>query len=138
MPLTGIRISIDTMHLSGMPCTVFLLILCRSLGQLANARLLSEEHHKSSSDDGYEVLHPHHRPRHAPSEVDLFKNTFSQIYSSRTWGEGGRGSGPGSSLAATEVTRAIVRTVVANYSISTMIDAPCGKLPVEQAQVLAI
>ena len=41
------------------------------------------------------------------------------------WGKGGEGSGPGSTIDFTANARVILRSVV-EYSINTMLDAPCG------------
>ena len=54
---------------------------------------------------------------------------FSQIYDNKIWSNEGRGSGLGSSKRATVVTMSIIRTVAANYSLETFLDAPCGKHP---------
>lgn len=55
------------------------------------------------------------------------EDRFNQIYAGRGWGTAGRGSGPGSSLQATTVTRAILRTVIAKMRLHSMLDAPCGE-----------
>lgn len=58
--------------------------------------------------------------------VDTVQEKFNSIYANKVWGQYGRGSGLGSTPAATTVTRAILRTVVAKYRLHSILDAPCG------------
>lgn len=54
------------------------------------------------------------------------KAVFENIYNNLLWGEGGEGSGAGSTIDFTANARMILRSVVDEYSINTMLDAPCG------------
>jgi len=59
---------------------------------------------------------------------EKLKNTFNQIYKNKFWGQEGGGSGLGSSLAYTSITRNIIYTVVKKYEIKSILDAPCGAM----------
>ena len=60
-------------------------------------------------------------------ETEDAKVRFANIYITRQWGHDGRGSGVGSTVQVTELTRSVVRLVMANYSLHSLLDAPCGK-----------
>lgn len=54
---------------------------------------------------------------------------FTSIYKSRYWNPGGSGesaSGEGSTLAITAKARAAIESVVREFGITSMLDAPCG------------
>ena len=91
---------------------------------LCNRHLLETE---GAIEPGKAHIHIKTHHHHSEEELERFKSTFNGIYSDKKWGEGGRGSGSGSTLAVTELTRAVLRVVATNYSIQTMIDAPCGE-----------
>ena len=54
------------------------------------------------------------------------KQTFERIYAQRMWGQEGGGSGPGSSIPYTEVTRDILFNFIVENNIRSVVDAPCG------------
>lgn len=54
------------------------------------------------------------------------KNKFELIYKNLLWGDYGDGSGPGSTINYTIHVRSILRQVIEEYSIKSMLDAPCG------------
>ena len=56
----------------------------------------------------------------------IVKSEFENIYKSHKWGQEGAGSGSGSTINYTISVRAILRQVIDEYSIESMLDAPCG------------
>ena len=56
----------------------------------------------------------------------LVKNRFENIYKNRIWSDLGGGSGAGSTINYTDSVRSILREVINEYSIESMLDAPCG------------
>jgi hypothetical protein len=60
------------------------------------------------------------RPARPANEV------FTEIYESRTWGDGPSVSSDGSSLEQTERWRAEVPALLARLGVESMLDAPCG------------
>jgi hypothetical protein len=61
------------------------------------------------------------------TEADMsIKKTFQEIYKHRYWSQAGDGSGPGSSLGYTLVTRNILYEVIKKYRIKKFLDSPCG------------
>ena len=60
------------------------------------------------------------------SKDPLVKNRFERIYKNRLWSDAGDGSGAGSTISYTDSVRAILRQVIDDYSIESMLDAPCG------------
>jgi hypothetical protein len=52
------------------------------------------------------------------------KEAFEAIERERRWGE--QKSGPGSTLDATRIPREIIARIVADYRITSILDAPCG------------
>ena len=76
-----------------------------------------------ADNKGYPRLRAHQPD---DQEDNQLKSTFSNIYTHDLWGKSGRGSGSGSSIPVTELTRAAIRITAANYSLHSMIDAPCG------------
>jgi hypothetical protein len=54
------------------------------------------------------------------------KRTFETFYAKKVWSAAGRGSGAGSSMAATESARKIILDIIREYGIKCMVDAPCG------------
>ena len=56
------------------------------------------------------------------------QRTFQSIYRDKLWTEEGRGSGPGSTREATQITVAIIRLLAATLNASSLVDAPCGEL----------
>ncbi len=54
------------------------------------------------------------------------KETFERIYAQQVWGPDGGGSGLGSSLSYTAVTRKVLFDFVVSHNISSIVDAPCG------------
>lgn len=63
-------------------------------------------------------------PADTPDQV--VKNKFDNIYKKRYWGKEGDGSGAGSTLHETQSAREIILDVIDEYSIRSMLDAPCG------------
>ena len=59
---------------------------------------------------------------------DIFKKRFKEIYEKKFWGDVGGGSGPGSTLAYTVITRDILYKVIKKYKINSILDAPCGAM----------
>lgn len=59
-------------------------------------------------------------------QTNKTKAVFETIYANFLWGKSGEGSGPGSTIDFTANARAILRNIVDEYSINTMLDAPCG------------
>ena len=51
---------------------------------------------------------------------------FSEVYSRRTWGVDGGGSGSGSTLHATHGVRDILHDFFKRNNVSTLADVPCG------------
>ena len=73
----------------------------------------------------------HRQRRHPAADVSVnedFQKGFEAIYSEKSWGEDGGGSGAGSSPVATSNTRGILRTVVNKYELHSLVDAPCGAM----------
>ncbi len=56
------------------------------------------------------------------------QDEFQKIYKHFIWGPGGGGSGEGSTVNYTTMTRSIISNVIRNYSIKSMLDAPCGAM----------
>jgi hypothetical protein len=54
------------------------------------------------------------------------KKTFERIYADKSWGNEGGGSGPGSSISQTTVTREILYEFITKNGITSIVDAPCG------------
>ena len=54
------------------------------------------------------------------------KATFEHIYTVQAWGGDGGGSGLGSSVSYTAVTRKVLFEFIESHHISSIIDAPCG------------
>ena len=61
-----------------------------------------------------------------PRPNENLKQKFNYIYEKKFWGPQGDGSGPGSTLEYTRLTREIIYKVVNKYKINSMLDAPCG------------
>jgi len=53
---------------------------------------------------------------------------FDEVYKSQRWTAEGGGSGSGSSVGITARIRSIIRTVVNQYQVRTLVDAPCGAM----------
>jgi hypothetical protein len=56
----------------------------------------------------------------------LVKSKFEWIYNNYFWGNASEGSGHGSSIEYTRNCRQILIDVILEYSIKSMLDAPCG------------
>ena len=56
------------------------------------------------------------------------QNEFQNIYKHFIWGPDGGGSGSGSSVNYTTITRSIISSVIQKYKIKSMLDAPCGAM----------
>ena len=54
-------------------------------------------------------------------------DAFNSIYSKRTWGNSGGGSGDGSKDLCGVTTQEILRQILFKYNIASLVDAPCGK-----------
>jgi len=54
------------------------------------------------------------------------KNRFEIIYKKHLWGSYGGGSGVGSAIRYTQSVRLILRHVIDEFNITSMLDAPCG------------
>lgn len=54
------------------------------------------------------------------------KSKFEWIYAKRYWSNEGEGSGGGSTMRETEAARAILNSLIADYAVNSMLDAPCG------------
>ncbi len=54
------------------------------------------------------------------------QETFNKAYKSPVWGSEESLSGTGSTLEATENVRRELPSIIQNYNIKTMLDAPCG------------
>lgn len=54
------------------------------------------------------------------------RRSFSHIYASNFWKSRESRSGPGSSLESTAVIRKALPKIIGEYSIESMLDAPCG------------
>ena len=70
----------------------------------------------------------------ASTHGNVTKDTFDAIYDYHIWepdstaDDNGGGSGPGSSMAYTRRTRALVEMLIFKYNIGLLIDAPCGAM----------
>lgn len=60
--------------------------------------------------------------------MSQIKTAFTEIYAMRKWGNEGRGSGPGSNKLNAASTRRVLEGILADYDISSMIDASCGAI----------
>jgi hypothetical protein len=109
--------------------SAFVLLLPRSdfaLGQrsLRNLDLsISKKISSKASIASRPDFQEHHLKRYSSDTQQVFQN----IYDGRVWSDEGRGSGIGSTRAATMVTTSIIRSVAAKCNVSIFIDAPCGK-----------
>ena len=56
------------------------------------------------------------------------QRSFSDIYTRKTWGGGGKGSGAGSTVSFTIPLREKLIDLVSELSIASMIDVPCGAM----------
>lgn len=56
------------------------------------------------------------------------RSVFNHIYSQNLWGDCESTSGTGSSHSATSVVRQQLPTLLSDYGIRTLLDAPCGDL----------
>ena len=56
----------------------------------------------------------------------LVKMKFENVYNKFIWGSAGGGSGGGSTINYTTSIRSILRQIINEYSIESMLDAPCG------------
>lgn len=54
------------------------------------------------------------------------KETFERIYAVQAWGPDGGGSGLGSSISYTAVTRKVLFDFIVSHDVSSIVDAPCG------------
>ena len=54
------------------------------------------------------------------------KVKFGMFYKNFSWGLEASGSGPGSTIEYTKSVREIIKKVINEYSIKSMLDAPCG------------
>jgi len=54
------------------------------------------------------------------------RRKFADIFRERFWGDGESVSGPGSSLAETAVVRNDLSSIVREFRVRTLLDAPCG------------
>ena len=54
------------------------------------------------------------------------KETFEHIYAVQAWGADGGGSGLGSSVSYTAVTRKVLLDFIESHHVSSLVDAPCG------------
>ena len=63
------------------------------------------------------------------------EQTFSSIYDGACWGSEGGGSGTGSKLKATRGAIRAVTTVVREYQIGSIVDAPCGAMLWQQGMI---
>ena len=53
---------------------------------------------------------------------------FDNIYKKKIWGEGGLGSGVGSTVENAEGATYALRMILYKYAITKLMDAPCGAL----------
>jgi SAM-dependent methyltransferase len=58
--------------------------------------------------------------------LEPYRSKFVTFYRERGWGSDESASGPGSTLAATEVVRRVLRDVFHDYSVRSFMDIPCG------------
>lgn len=58
----------------------------------------------------------------------ILKNRFDEIYKTFFWSSAGGGSGTGSTVEYTKMTRDIIYNVVIKYSIKSILDLPCGAM----------
>ena len=98
---------------------------------------LREHHTQASKDVNPEMEQNETTTKVSVPEETIPKETvsretqhiFQSIYNSKVWTQDGRGSGKGSTREATQVAVSIIRSVAAKYNVSTMVDAPCGEMP---------
>lgn len=64
-------------------------------------------------------------PLYAPRPTEC-QRIFAGFFDERAWGHGESISGPGSSLDATRVIRAVLPDVLRQRGVSSLLDAPCG------------
>jgi hypothetical protein len=55
------------------------------------------------------------------------REVFASIYKNNYWGDA-HTSGQGSTLAATSITRSVIKKVVTDYKINSIVDVACGNL----------
>lgn len=60
------------------------------------------------------------------SEVNSAEERFTWIYQNNYWGDSESVSGPGSTLQATANLRKELPKLIADFSVTTIFDAPCG------------
>lgn len=53
---------------------------------------------------------------------------FQRFYDHRVWGEGGHGSGNGSTVPYTANIRSYLTSTITKYDITSILDAPCGDM----------
>lgn len=53
-------------------------------------------------------------------------DVFSNIYERHIWGTDGGGSGEGSSITITQVTRGLILQLIDDFKVRNMVDGPCG------------
>ena len=53
---------------------------------------------------------------------------FKRVYDGRLWGTDGGGSGPGSSLEASQPVSGLISHLVLTLAITSMLDVPCGAM----------
>jgi hypothetical protein len=64
----------------------------------------------------------------ARSSSNTVTSVFDGVYQTGIWTADGGGSGSGSTVEVTARIRSIIRTVVNQYHVRTMLDAPCGAM----------